>query len=94
MKRLATCCCRDIGIEVEGEPEIHCVCHSDNCKRRTGSAFGISAYFKDAQIVQCIGETNVFKKIPNVKIFTNGSTVRDMELKLGPYGSEWRSEHF
>ena len=62
MKRLATCCCRDIGIQVEGEPEIHCVCHCDNCKRRTGSAFGISAYFKDAQIVQCIGETNVFKK--------------------------------
>ena len=63
MKRLATCCCRDIGIEVEGEPEIHCVCHCDNCKRRTGSAFGISAYFKDAQIVQFIGETNVFEKI-------------------------------
>lgn len=51
MKRVATCCCGEAAIEVEGEPEIHGVCHCDNCKRRTGSAFGISVYYKSENIV-------------------------------------------
>ena len=50
MKRIARCCCREIGVEVEGLPWLHAVCHCDNCKRRTGSAFGVSAYFEDDQI--------------------------------------------
>lgn len=43
MVRTATCCCGQTSIEVSGEPVFHCVCHCDNCKRRTGSAFGVSA---------------------------------------------------
>ena len=62
MSRIARCCCRAIGIEVEGLPARHGVCHCDNCKRRTGSAFGISAYFQDHQIVRYIGETSVYEK--------------------------------
>ena len=62
MNRIARCCCRTIGIEVEGLPAVHAVCHCDNCKRRTGSAFGISAYFEDSQIVRYIGEPNVYEK--------------------------------
>lgn len=45
--RTATCCCWQASIGVEGEPKIHLVCHCNNCKKRTGSAFGISAYFAD-----------------------------------------------
>ena len=33
-------------------------------------------------------------RIKNIQIFTKWSAVRDMELKLGPNGSEWRSDHF
>ena len=55
MNRIARCCCEEIGIEVEGLPFLHVVCHCDNCKRRTGSAFGIAAYFEDSQILRYIG---------------------------------------
>jgi len=37
------------------------VCHCDNCKRRTGSAFGISAYFDDNQIISKQGTTRVYR---------------------------------
>lgn len=50
MYRTATCCCGQSTIEVEGEPKIHLVCNCNDCKKRTGSAFGISAYFSDSQI--------------------------------------------
>ncbi|RTZ69437.1 MAG: hypothetical protein DSZ35_02565 [Verrucomicrobia bacterium] len=45
MKNLATYCCEKAGVEVEDEPDIYTVCHCDNCRKRTGSAFGVSAYF-------------------------------------------------
>lgn len=61
MVRRAACCCEAVTIEVEGDPVIHAVCHCNNCKRRTGSAFGISAYFKDAQIRGTSGETATYR---------------------------------
>ena len=39
---------------------MHGVCHCTNCKRRTGSAFGISAYFDRNAVVGRTGETNVY----------------------------------
>ena len=50
MTRTATCCCKSISITLEGEPQFNGICHCDNCKRRTGSAFGWSAYFTDTQV--------------------------------------------
>ena len=49
-------------MEVEGDPDLNLVCHCDSCKRKSGSAFGISAYFKDDQIVRTFGEWNVYEK--------------------------------
>ena len=62
MNRMAKCCCEKVGIEVKGLPVKHFVCHCDNCKRRTGSAFGISAYFENSQIIRYVGETKVYEK--------------------------------
>ena len=62
MGRVARCCCRAIGIEVDGLPTSHIICHCDNCKRRTGSAFGISAYFEDDQIVCYMGQARIYEK--------------------------------
>ncbi len=56
MARRAACCCGSTSIEVDGDPVIHAVCHCDNCKRRTGSAFGISAYFEAAQVLGTTGD--------------------------------------
>ena len=39
---------------------MHGVCHCTNCKRRTGSAFGISAYFDRTAVVEFTGETKVY----------------------------------
>jgi hypothetical protein len=36
------------------------VCHCTNCKRRTGSAFGISAYFARDAVVRQEGETKTY----------------------------------
>jgi hypothetical protein len=46
---------------VEGDPEVHLVCHCDNCKKRTGSAFGMSAYFLDSQIRAKHGTTRIYE---------------------------------
>lgn len=60
MQRTANCACRSTSITVSGEPEQHNVCHCSNCKRRTGSAFGISTYFQKSNIVEQLGETQVY----------------------------------
>lgn len=51
MSRVAECCCGKSSIQVEGEPSILAVCHCNNCKKRTGSAFGISSYFPREQVL-------------------------------------------
>jgi len=45
MIRKASCCCQKCSIEIDGEPVMNAICHCNSCKRRTGSAFGWSAYF-------------------------------------------------
>lgn len=61
MQRTATCCCGQASIQVDGDPKYHLVCHCDNCKQRTGSAFGISAYFADTQISSKRGATEIYE---------------------------------
>ena len=56
MTRTARCCCQACVIVVEGEPTLNAVCNCASCKRRTGSAFGWSAYFPDERIVARRGE--------------------------------------
>ena len=56
----ATCACGQASISVKSLPTMHGVCHCTNCKRRTGSAFGISAYFDKTTITGCTGKTNVY----------------------------------
>jgi hypothetical protein len=60
MTRTARCACGSTSITVSGEPEIYGVCHCTNCKQRTGSAFGISSYFKRAEVIEQAGRTNVY----------------------------------
>ncbi|MEO0424405.1 MAG: GFA family protein [Pseudomonadota bacterium] len=48
--RHARCACGQFHLEARDEPLINAVCHCDNCKQRTGSAFGISLYFREADI--------------------------------------------
>lgn len=60
MVRKATCCCGEAAIEVFGDPTLNAVCHCDNCRRRTGSAFGWSTYFRDEQVRSKAGEISSY----------------------------------
>lgn len=46
--RVAACACGQLRITCEGEPIRVSVCHCLDCKRRTGSAFGVQARFDRA----------------------------------------------
>ena len=61
MTRKAQCCCGACSIEVEGEPVLNAICHCGNCKRRTGSAFGWSAYFADDQVTARTGDFSLYE---------------------------------
>lgn len=61
MTRTANCCCGQCSIEVEGEPALNAICHCRNCKRRTGSAFGWSSYFADAQVRRKSGKFELYR---------------------------------
>jgi len=46
--RIASCCCGQLQVEVQGEPLRVSVCHCLACQRRTGSVFGEQARFDRA----------------------------------------------
>ena len=60
MTRVARCCCQACQIEVGGEPSLNAVCNCASCKRRTGSAFGWSAYFRNEDIKDRKGELSAY----------------------------------
>ena len=60
MRRVARCCCDRLSIIVNSDPKIQGICHCDDCKKRTGSAFGWSAYFFNSQVDEAIGEANQY----------------------------------
>jgi len=60
--RIASCACRAFTIELAGDPQIVSICNCTECQRRTGSAFGISAFFEKSQIIERSGDKSVFKR--------------------------------
>lgn len=62
MMRLATCRCGALTARCEGEAVRISVCHCLECQRRTGSAFGVQARFKEADIT-VEGEFSVFESM-------------------------------
>jgi hypothetical protein len=56
----ATCACGGISITLSSGPRFQAVCHCTDCKRRTGSAFGISLYFARDAVTEVAGETAVY----------------------------------
>ena len=88
MTRIAHCCCSSLRVETTGEPALVAACHCTECQRRTGSPFGVSAYFPKEQ-VRTEGPSKVY-----VRGCDSG---RRIELHFCPdCGSTvfWYSEHF
>lgn len=49
----AQCSCGGLRVSCEGDPAGVSICHCDACRRRTGSAFGIAAFYpRDAVRVE------------------------------------------
>lgn len=61
--RIACCACRRLQLTVEGEPTFVSACNCTECQRRTGSVYGVGAYFTGAQVISLVGETRSFTRI-------------------------------
>ena len=92
MTRTATCCCGLCAITVRGEPAINAICHCGNCQRRTGSAFGWSAYFPDENVVATVGAFRTYS-LPGAN---PGEENRQERVFCGTCGTTlfWRSRDF
>ena len=49
--RRAECSCGQLSVACSGEPYRVSVCHCLACKRKTGSAFGFGAWFRESDVV-------------------------------------------
>lgn len=51
IQRVATCSCRQLMLRTTEEPLRISICHCHACQRRTGSAFGVQARFREGSVV-------------------------------------------
>lgn len=54
------CACGAVRYRVRGSPRRTSVCHCTFCQRRTGSAFGISVYFRQEDVEILQGELKTY----------------------------------
>ena len=54
------CLCGAVRYRVKNQPLRASICHCRNCQRRTGSAFGIGAYFRESDI-ELEGELSTYE---------------------------------
>jgi hypothetical protein len=47
--RTASCACGQLKVTCQGEPQMVALCHCLECQRRTGSTYGIAAFFPRVQ---------------------------------------------
>jgi hypothetical protein len=79
--RVAACACGQLSVSCRGEPELVSLCSCLQCQRRTGSAFGLAAFFRrDAVMLQGSAATFIRKSDAGLDVDfyfceTCGSTV-------------------
>ena len=61
MIRTAACACGRLSIDCQGEPARVSLCHCVACQRRTGSAFGVAAFY-DRVRVSATGDRATFTR--------------------------------
>src|SRR5262245_31929756 len=60
-QRTARCACGALRITVTGEPLSVVACHCIDCQRRTGSVFGVGAYFREEQVAKS-GDARIYTR--------------------------------
>jgi hypothetical protein len=61
-KREAACACGQLEIQLDGDPAFVSACCCEQCQRRTGSFFGVTAFFAVGQIVHGGGAERLFRR--------------------------------
>ena len=93
MTRTAHCSCGALRVEASADPDAVGACHCGECQRRTGSVFGVGAYFKQEQL-RTEGSYNTYvrdapegRKVRNHFCPTCGTTVFwEADLRPGLVG--------
>ena len=62
MTRVATCACGQLSVTCHQEPAKIALCHCLECQKRTGSTYGIAAFFRRAD-VEPRGEARQYTRI-------------------------------
>ena len=62
MKRTASCACEQLSIAVENDAKFVIACSCTKCQKRTGSAFGVVAYFNNDNVSAKSGEFKTYQK--------------------------------
>jgi hypothetical protein len=60
MTRMAECSCGAFKVKAEGEPVVVGACNCTQCQRRTGSVFGVGAYFPADKVQTVSGSSKTF----------------------------------
>jgi hypothetical protein len=60
--RTATCACEQLRITCSGEPVKVSLCHCLDCQKRTGSTYGVAAFFPRTN-VEWVGDIRSFERI-------------------------------
>jgi len=61
--RHAACNCGQLHLVCDGEPKRISMCHCLECQRRSGSVFGVQAWFGEEQVVSVVGISKPFTRI-------------------------------
>ena len=62
LEHLATCSCGQLRVTAKGEPDVVVACSCTACQRRTGSPFGVAAYYPRERILAIEGASNDFDR--------------------------------
>jgi hypothetical protein len=56
------CSCGSVRFELDGQPLWVLACHCNACKKRTGSAYGVSVMVEDKNVKHFTGDTRTFTR--------------------------------
>ncbi|MEM7425743.1 MAG: GFA family protein [Pseudomonadota bacterium] len=75
--RTASCACGQLTIALSGTAQRVSSCSCLECQKRTGSAFGVTAFYLKEQIVEVAGEAKIFNR--------TADSGRDLAMRFCPY---------
>lgn len=59
---VASCLCEQLRVTIRGEPDFCTICHCSKCRKRSGSAFGVNAYYSREKVVSIAGSSSQYRR--------------------------------